>query len=457
MHEITNTGLEELEMAATTPPGPRSTEPDGGLTEQAQSVPAGTFAPVPASQLLDEPEPLQPTWVWEDFLPEGALAALVAKPKVGKTTVAYELAVKVTQGQPFLGRTTQRSPVLFLSVEEHRREIKRRLRALGADSLETLHVHTGPLDDSPTTLHTLGQFIGKRGIKLVILDTLNSFWSVQEENDAVGVTQAIKPLLNLARESGAAILLLHHARKSDGEHGDEIRGSGALFSLLDVALILKRHEVETQRKLTAISRYPETPPELIIELRDHGYECLGDPSLTGKAAKLNKLAAALTEEPTEVKPLALRAGVAVRSAYPLLDRLLIDCRATRIGEGKRNSPFLYSLHASREGGPHETKAMNGHVVSNPLALAGDSFRASPPSKGHETKHTQPPFVSCDPLTPYTQRNGVSEMEPCHACHGTSHWKSIHGAVACVTCHPPPSEELVAEWIEGLQPGNAVSR
>ena len=184
-----------------------------------------------------------------------------------------------------------------------------------------------------------------------------------------------------------------------------------------MALILKRHEVDTQRKLTAISRYPETPPELIIELRDHGYECLGDPSTTGKVAKLNKLASALTEEPTEVKPLAHRAGVAVRSAYPLLDQLLIEGRALRTGEGKRKSPFLYSLHAPKTGGPHETKSMNGHAVTNSLDLAGDSFRASPHSKGHETKDTKAPFVSCDPRTPNTQRNGIGEVERCSACDG----------------------------------------
>jgi len=244
--------------------------------------PSGALASVPASQFLDEADTTQPTWIWDEFLTEGGLSALVAKPKVGKTTLVYELAVKVAGGQPYLGRATRQSPVLILAVEEHPREVRRRLRTLGAEDLENVHIHAGRLEDSATTRHALRTYIAKHGIKLVVFDTLNSFWSVQEENDAVAVTQAIKPLLNLARESGASIFLLHHARKSDGDFGDEIRGSGALFSLLDVALILKRHAVETQRKLTAISRYPETPAELILEFRDHGYECLGDPASTGR-------------------------------------------------------------------------------------------------------------------------------------------------------------------------------
>jgi hypothetical protein len=418
--------------------------------------PPGALASVPASQFLDEPELSQPTWIWDEFLAEGGLAAFVAKPKVGKSTVTFELAVKVAQGRPFLGRATRQSPVLILGIEEHPREIRRRLRALGAEDLDTLHIHAGRLEDTADTLHALRSYIAEHGIKLVIFDTLNSYWSVQDENDAVAVTQAIKPLLNLARESGACILLLHHARKSEGEFGDEIRGSGALFSLLDVALILKRHEAETQRKLTAISRYPETPTDLILELRDHGYECLGDPGSTGKAAKLNKLAAALTEEPTEVKPLALRAGVAVRSAYSLLHQLHTEGRALRTGEGKRNSPFLYSLRAYKEEGSHATKPMNGHTATKPLALAGDSFRASPHSKGHETKDTKPHFVSCDPRTPDMQRIEDMEGKPCFVCQSTRRWRSIHGAEVCAGCHPPLSEDLVAQWIDGPQLGEAAT-
>jgi hypothetical protein len=359
---------------------------------------------------LDDPESAHLTWIWEEMLAEGTLAACVAKPKVGKTTLCYELGVKVAHGQSFLGRATQRSPVLFLSVEEHRREVKRRLRGLGADQLETLHIHTGPLDDSPSTLYTIKQFISEHGIKLVILDTLNSFWSVQEENDAVAVTQAIKPLLHLARESGAAVLLLHHARKSEGEYGDEIRGSGALFSLLDVALILKRDAVETQRKLTAISRYPETPPDLIIELRDHGYECLGDPSTTAKAAKLNKLATVLTEDATEAKTLARKAGVAVRSAYTLLDQLVLDGRAIRSGEGKRNSPYLYSLHAPKAEGLHETNSTERSAIQQTDLLADDSFRATPHSQGLPRNESLRGIVSCAPRTPNTQRNGVNDTD-----------------------------------------------
>jgi hypothetical protein len=348
-----------------------------------------------ASDLLDEPDALQPAWVWEEFLAAGSLGALVAKPKIGKSTTAYELAIKVAQGLPYLGRATGRGAVLLLALEEHRREIKQRLRDLGAAEFDNVHLHIGPLLDTPTTFHEIHGYIRQHGIVLVVVDTLNSFWSVKEENDAVAVTAAVKPLLTLARESGAAVLLLHHARKSEGEFGDEIRGSSALFSLLDVALILKRHEIDTQRKLTAVSRYPDTPRELIIELREHGHESLGDPAAVGKAAKAARVQAALTDSPAPAKEIASRAGVRSGAAYAILNRLVDQGLAHRTGTGRRADPFLYcrcvSVSSPRGGGANETKGNagpSGSIPDQPEAGGPGFVSFQPPILGAGQKRNQ---------------------------------------------------------------------
>jgi len=39
-------------------------------------------------------------------------------------------------------------------------------------------------------------------------------------------------------------------------------------------------------------------------------------------------------------------------------------------------------------------------------------------------------------------------EPCYTCGGTLFWISSENArLVCYTCHPPPSEDLVAGWLE----------
>jgi hypothetical protein len=79
------------------------------------------------------------------------------------------------------------------------------------------------------------------------------------------MTKAVKPLLQLARDSGACVLLIHHARKSEGQYGDEIRGSGALFALVDVAIVMKRHEYKLSsffRRTKPLRKLHRVGPEL---------------------------------------------------------------------------------------------------------------------------------------------------------------------------------------------------
>ena len=343
---------------------------------------------------------------------------MVAKPKVGKSTIAYELAVKIAQGQPFLGRITKKGPVLILALEEHRREVKQRLFSLGAAPLSNIHVHIGPLADSADMVNELKIYIVEHGITLVIFDTLNSFWRVKDENDAVGVTRAITPILSLARDSNAAVLLVHHARKSEGDYGDEIRGSGALFSLLDVAVVIKRHEVETQRKLTAISRYPETPADLIIERREHGHEALGSSVEAGRSAKMARLQAELTDTPESVETLAERAAISKGAAYPLLDSLVAQNRATRMGAGKRSDPYRYShfvpVSSLRDGCHNETKGST--TVNDPelfssdgfVSLGGTTLRRE--TKERQTKEEE--LVSFRGDGGHTKHNGTEENQNC---------------------------------------------
>ena len=39
--------------------------------------------------------------------------------------------------------------------------------------------------------------------------------------------------------------------------------------------------------------------------------------------------------------------------------------------------------------------------------------------------------------------------PCHACGRRAWWLSIHGAVVCGRCHPPPAPDVLAKWLGDL--------
>jgi hypothetical protein len=89
----------------------------------------------------------------------------------------------------------------------------------------------------------------------------------------------MEPLSRAAAE-GIGIILTRHERKSGGEVGDSGRGSSAFAGAVDIVLSLRKpvaNSKKTQRVLQALSRFSDTPPELLIELTDNGYVALGEP------------------------------------------------------------------------------------------------------------------------------------------------------------------------------------
>lgn len=341
---------------------------------------------MPVSDFLDLGEEDEAVdWILDEYLPAGGLALLAGKPKEGKTTLTYELAVCVAKGCHFLNRPTSGGGVLILALEEHPRDVRLRLRALGADGLANLFIFSRKVDPTPDTYEAIHRFVTEHAIRLVLLDTLGAFWKVRDENDADEITQAMKPLLALARETGACVFLIHHARKSDGSYGDEIRGSGALFAAVDIAMILKRHEVQTQRMLHAISRYPETPTELVLELRETGYAALGDPANLNKQARRDKIKSALRQEPEEPRVISKRAGVSLRDTYRLLGALGENKEAVQEGKGRKGSPFRYAQNT---------------ILATPPVLGGTL---------HETNSRQTEFDSCNPPSLCMNENSTIQL------------------------------------------------
>jgi len=324
------------------------------------------FCPLTALQFVESIEEEEIEWVLEGYLAKGSLVTWVAKPKTGKTTLVYQIARAVAAGSTFLGRATQKGGVLILAVEEHQRDVKLRLQDLGCDSSTNLFIHCHPTDPTAEFFHHLNAFVKKNDIALIVIDTLASFWNLKDENDASAMTQAIKPLLRLARESGACVLMIHHSRKSEGAYGDEIRGSSALFGLVDVAVMMRNAEVETQRKLIARSRYPETPTELIIELRDGEYVSLGDPDEVSRKARLQKMRDALSDTPEKADVIIKRAGLKHRAGQRLLTWLADHKEAMRTGAGKKGGPFLYAMGNSFHAGSPSYKTCN--ELGNPDSI-----------------------------------------------------------------------------------------
>jgi RecA-family ATPase len=178
----------------------------------------------------------------------GTVGSLVSPGGAGKSFLGLQIAVQIATGTDCLGwgLSLNRGRVLYLASEDPEVALVRRIHALGefiAPEVRktlcenfVLSVPKGFYDKidllSPPTEHQLAEHA--QGFRIVILDTLRRFHS-GNENDASAMARLVSSLENVAYETGATILFLHHASKYAALNGsaDEQQASRGSSVLVD--------------------------------------------------------------------------------------------------------------------------------------------------------------------------------------------------------------------------------
>jgi putative DNA primase/helicase len=140
--------------------------------------------------LLAEPDEAV-EWIVDGLLSAGGFSAMLAKPKVGKSTLARCIALAVARGEPVLGLATTRGPVLYLALEESRRQVKAHFRALGATDEDDVHVYAARMPAEG--LIELRAAVAKYQPVLVEIDTLFRATRVKDTSAYAEVTVALDP------------------------------------------------------------------------------------------------------------------------------------------------------------------------------------------------------------------------------------------------------------------------
>ena len=288
------------------------------------------------------------SWLVHGLLPRGVLALLVAYPKVGKSTLVYQLAVAVAQGKPFLGRQTSQGGVLIVVAEEMKEDAIRRLCHLGMnEQTDRIWLWTEGVKEAPKEREDIRQFVGENKIGLVIIDTFASYLMIADETDNSVVTLRMKPYVDLAHSTGTAILFVHHERKRSNAPGEDdtraIRGGGAILGLADIALQLQRDGNGNKRRLKIVGRYQDIPHALSLSYQDDEYVCLGTPEEHARAVQEDKILAALgtTTPGCTVDEVAATVGMKPGAVRRILEDLHGVKKADRQGAGKKNDPYRY--------------------------------------------------------------------------------------------------------------------
>lgn len=298
---------------------------------------ASEFSFTPLEELLAEPEE-EISFVWDKTLPIGGFSICSAKPKVGKSTLARNLALAVSRGEPFLGRETIKGKVLYLCLEEKRSEVAKHFRRMNA-SADEIFVAFGTPEG---VLAGLQLAIADQEPLLTIIDPLSRIVRVRDFNDYGAMSRALEPLIDLARKTSSHILTLHHDGKGEREGGDALLGSTALFGAVDCHIQMKKRE--RGRTILSTQRYGEDMPEQVIELNAGTglVTARGDLQAVILADKKAELLHAIndTEELTEAD-LKERVGGTQGGISKAIRALVENAQLIRSGEGKKGNPYTY--------------------------------------------------------------------------------------------------------------------
>ena len=270
----------------------------GSKKEQEQSFLIGE--PISWADITEEDNIKD--WIWENYIARGNITLLSALWKAGKSTFLRCLFQAMAHAEEFAGQPTKKCKVLVIS-EEARGEWADKKEDVEVEDIRPIIIWPRPIRVKPNLKQWI-QFIEEitarckaENIEMVVIDTLSTFWPIDNENDSAQVLKALVPLYSFS-ENNIATLLVHHFRKGGGDQAQASRGSGALPGFVDNIIEFTRNEdgFLTQRILKTYGRFDAVIPRVVIDLTLEGkYKTLGEPYEVSKSARLEKIVSIFRE------------------------------------------------------------------------------------------------------------------------------------------------------------------
>jgi hypothetical protein len=203
-------------------------------------------------------------YVIDGLLKLPSLNIVYGAPGCLKTMLLIDLAACVANGEPWLmplpGKRCEsvwavtKAPVLWVDCDNGADDMHERLAAIGrghnmaqADPLYYVSMPDPWLDASDAAGPSFTELRSKAetyGVKLIVIDNLAVVSGNADEN-SVDMTKVLSAFRKLSEDLGAAIILIHHQRKSQGvktRAGDSLRGHSSIEAALNLALLIEREE-----------------------------------------------------------------------------------------------------------------------------------------------------------------------------------------------------------------------
>jgi hypothetical protein len=212
-----------------------------GVAEETSAAPTPSASPRISrrlSTILADPAALEPPAVVVPRLAwRGRTTLLAAREKAGKSTMATAAAAAVTRKALWLGDPTPRGVVLWVALEEHVSDVASRLNEWKADAERVYVIDSlGGVDDPMDALHRETSIVAPT---LLVVDTLSAFVDAIGSRPDPGSSTAWTPIMTgltrIARDTDAAVLIVHHARRSDGAYRDSSAIGAGVDAIVEMA------------------------------------------------------------------------------------------------------------------------------------------------------------------------------------------------------------------------------
>lgn len=233
---------------------------------------------------LDDEELPELDWQIDGVLPEG-LTVLAGTPKAGKSFFAASIALAVASGGELFGQSATQRPVLYLALEDGKRRLQKRLRALyrldaGQDLLGTNKLPAGLhllCRVEPHLLQaTIAAFLQRHEDRkpLIVLDTFGRVKpprapGAEPYQADYQYASSLKGLVDAV--PGAALLVVHHTRKPKASEAledfvDALSGTNGLAGAADTIVLLSRKRGSDEAELKITGRdVPENEYALVAD------------------------------------------------------------------------------------------------------------------------------------------------------------------------------------------------
>lgn len=180
-------------------------------------------------------------FIVDSLMKSNGLYCLVARPKVGKSLLALQLAHAIATETIFLGFKVNPSPVLYISTEMDSSQIADRIKKMNLEFNNNFFLIEQESDKKKLNLDDLeekiSEFANINQGKFVIIDMFNGVY-INDKFDLYNyqdMAQIVLPKYRkLCSKYGITILLLHHLNKTN-----TTLGSTAIDGAVDGIMTLK--------------------------------------------------------------------------------------------------------------------------------------------------------------------------------------------------------------------------